>query len=83
MIIGVDYAVIWGLLAFLLDFVPYVGPLLAAIPGVLLALVQLGVGHALLAILAYACINACIPFWNPGSWPKGSAGCRRWSYSYP
>ena len=74
MIIGVDYAVIWGLLAFLLHFVPYVGPLLAAIPGVLLALVQLGVGHALLAILAYSCVNAVIAILEPRLMAEGIGG---------
>lgn len=56
-IIGVDYAVLWGLLAFLLNFVPTVGSLIAAVPAVLLALVQLGIGHAGLTLVGFAVVN--------------------------
>jgi predicted PurR-regulated permease PerM len=73
-IIGVDYAVIWGLLAFLLNFVPYVGPLLAAIPAVLLALIQLGIGHALLTVLGYTCVNAAIGILEPRLMAGGAGG---------
>ena len=37
-ILGVPYPALMGALAFALDIVPYVGPIAAAIPGVLLAL---------------------------------------------
>ena len=56
-ILGVDYAVMWGLLAFLLNFVPNVGSLIAAVPAVLLALLQLGVSGALLTAAGYGVIN--------------------------
>lgn len=39
---GVDFPLLWGMLAFLLNFVPTIGSIIAAIPPVLLALVQLG-----------------------------------------
>lgn len=39
-IIGVDFAVTWGALAFFLNFIPTVGSLLASIPPILVALVQ-------------------------------------------
>ena len=60
MLIGVDYASLWGLLAFLLNFVPALGSLLAAIPPVLLATVQLGVGHAIITALVYIVINVFV-----------------------
>mgnify|MGYP005989045895 FL=1 len=41
-LIGVDYPFLWGMLAFLLNFIPNLGSLLAAIPPVILALIQLG-----------------------------------------
>ena len=41
-ILGVDYPVLWGLVAFLLNYVPNIGSIIAAVPAVLLALVPLG-----------------------------------------
>ncbi|UCE54388.1 MAG: AI-2E family transporter [Desulfobacterales bacterium] len=40
LLIGVDFAVTWGALAFFLNFIPTVGSILASIPPILLALVQ-------------------------------------------
>lgn len=40
--LGVRYAPLWGLLAFLLNFVPNIGAFLSAIPPILLALLQGG-----------------------------------------
>ncbi|MCB1866775.1 MAG: AI-2E family transporter [Chromatiales bacterium] len=48
-ILKVDFALLWGLLAFALNFVPTIGSILAAVPAVLLALVQLGPATALYA----------------------------------
>lgn len=56
-ILGVDYAVLWGLIAFLLNFVPTVGSFIAAVPAVLLALVQLGLGSAGLTLLGFVVVN--------------------------
>ncbi len=56
-ILGVDYFVLWGMLAFLLNFVPTLGSIIAAVPAVLLAVVQLGVGEALLAGLGFLAVN--------------------------
>ncbi len=57
---GLDYAVLWGVLAFFLNFVPNIGSLLAAIPAVLLAVVQLGFAQAIWIALAYVTINTVI-----------------------
>lgn len=56
-ILGVDFPVLWGFLAFLLHYVPNVGFLIAAIPAVLLTLIQLGIGSASLAAAGYLVIN--------------------------
>lgn len=56
-IIGVDFPVLWGLLAFLLNFVPNIGSIIAAVPAVLLALIQLGPGAALVTTACYLSIN--------------------------
>jgi len=56
-VIGVDYPLLWGLVAFLFNFVPNIGSIIAAVPALLLALVQLGGGDALLAGLGYLIAN--------------------------
>lgn len=56
-ILGVDYPLLWGMLAFLFNFVPNIGSIISAIPAVLLAFLQLGPGSALLAALGYLVIN--------------------------
>lgn len=47
-ILGVQFPVLWGFLAFLLHYIPNIGAIIAAIPAALMALVQLGMGKALL-----------------------------------
>jgi predicted PurR-regulated permease PerM len=59
-IIGVDYPVLWGLVAFLLNYIPNIGSIIAAVPAVLLAFIQLGVIHALFAVLGYLVVNGVI-----------------------
>jgi predicted PurR-regulated permease PerM len=53
LILGVQYPVLWGTLVFLLNFVPNIGSIIAAVPVILLALVQLGMGPALLTALGF------------------------------
>ncbi len=60
LVLGVDYAIMWGLLAFLFNFVPTVGSILAAVPAVLLALVQVGPLTALWAALGYLAVNTIV-----------------------
>lgn len=56
-LIGVDFSLLWGLLAFLFNFVPNIGSIIAAVPAVLLALVLGGLNTALLAVLGYLVVN--------------------------
>ena len=58
--LGVDNAQLWGVMAFLLNYVPNIGSIIAAVPAVLLALVQLGMGTALLVAAGYLVINIII-----------------------
>jgi AI-2 transport protein TqsA len=60
LILGVDYPVLWGTLSFLLNYVPNIGAIIAALPVVLLALVQLGVGSALLTVLGFAVVHIVV-----------------------
>jgi predicted PurR-regulated permease PerM len=56
-ILGVDFPVLWGFLAFLLHYVPNIGFIIAAVPAVLLTLIQLGPGTAALATAGYLVID--------------------------
>jgi len=56
-VVGLDFPVLWGLLAFILNFIPNFGSLMAAIPAVMLALVQLGPRAAGIVILGYVVVN--------------------------
>ncbi len=59
-IIGVDYPILWGLIAFLMNYIPNIGSLLAAIPAVLLALIQIGPYGALWTGVGYLAVNVII-----------------------
>jgi AI-2 transport protein TqsA len=56
-ILGVDYPVLWGFLAFLLHYVPNMGIIIAAIPAVLLTFLQLGIGPAVLVAVSYFAVG--------------------------
>jgi predicted PurR-regulated permease PerM len=56
-VLGVDFPAMWGMLAFLLNFVPTIGSIIAAVPAVMLALVQLGINDALMATAGYMAVN--------------------------
>jgi len=56
-VIGVDFPLLWGLLAFLLNYVPNIGSIIAAIPAVLLTIVQLGPTHAVAAATGFLLVN--------------------------
>jgi AI-2 transport protein TqsA len=58
--LGLDFAVLWALLAFFLNFVPFVGSILMAAPAVLLALVQTDLQTTLLVALGYLAVNVVI-----------------------
>ena len=56
-LIGVDFPLVLGLLAFLLNYIPNIGSIIAAIPAVLLALLELGTGSAVGVAVGYFAIN--------------------------
>lgn len=58
--IGVDFALFWGFLAFVLNYVPSIGSFFAAVPALLVALLQLGPGPAAMLALVYITINVVI-----------------------
>ncbi|GIU09963.1 AI-2E family transporter [Shewanella morhuae] len=56
-IIGVDYALLWAVVAFLFNYIPNIGSIIAAIPAVLLAFIQLGPAAAGATTLLYVGVN--------------------------
>ncbi|MCF8035646.1 MAG: AI-2E family transporter [Desulfobacteraceae bacterium] len=59
-VLGLDFALLWGLLAFLLNYVPNIGSIIAAVPPVLLALAQLGLWPAALCSAGFVAVNVAI-----------------------
>jgi predicted PurR-regulated permease PerM len=57
MFLGVDFAILWGVIAFLLSFIPNVGFILALIPPTILALLEFGWARALIVVIGYILIN--------------------------
>jgi len=57
LIIGVDYPLLWAVLAFALNFIPTIGSIIALIPPVLLTIIQFGFGKALIVLIGYVVIN--------------------------
>ena len=55
--IGLDFPLLWAMLAFLLNYVPTIGSIIAAVPAVLLALVQLGAPEATATVIGFVGIN--------------------------
>ena len=58
--IGTDYAFLWGVMAFMFNFIPNIGSIIAAVPAVLITLVQLGSFSALLVTVLYTAVNIII-----------------------
>jgi predicted PurR-regulated permease PerM len=55
--LGVDFFVLWALLAFLLNYIPNIGSIIAAVPAVILTFLQLGIGHASAVIALFVGVN--------------------------
>ncbi len=56
-VIGVDFALFWGFLAFVLNYIPTFGSIIAAVPAVSVALLQLGVGPASALGVVFIVVN--------------------------
>jgi AI-2 transport protein TqsA len=57
---SVDYPVLWGLVAFLFNFIPNIGSILAAIPATLLCLIQYGIWPAVFLATGYVGLNLIV-----------------------
>lgn len=57
LIIGVDYPLLWALIAALMNYIPNIGSIIAALPAVLFALIQLGLGGAIWTLASFMVVN--------------------------
>lgn len=55
--IGLDHAIMWGLIAFFLNYIPNIGSIIASIPAIIIALIQFNFYYALLVALIYLIVN--------------------------
>jgi AI-2 transport protein TqsA len=60
LILGVDYALLWGLLAWFMGYIPSIGFIIALIPPVLMAYAEFGLPTALIVAVGYILINGGI-----------------------
>jgi predicted PurR-regulated permease PerM len=56
-LVGVDFALLWGVLLAVMSFVPAVGMLIAAVPPIILAFLEHGLGGALLVMAGFVVIT--------------------------
>ncbi|MBT8397432.1 MAG: AI-2E family transporter [Gemmatimonadetes bacterium] len=56
-VLDLDFPILLGLLAFVLNYVPTIGSIIASVPAMLLGLIQVGPGHALLVGVGYVLVN--------------------------
>jgi AI-2 transport protein TqsA len=64
--LGVDFAVLWGLLAWFMGYIPSIGFIIALIPPVLLAYAQYGLQTAIIVLIGYILINGGVQnFYQP------------------
>jgi len=60
LMIGTDYPFLWAVLAFMLNFIPNIGSIIAAVPAVLLTLVGLDAMSAIMVVILYVVVNIVI-----------------------
>ncbi len=66
MFLGVDFAVLWGMLAWFMGYIPSIGFIIALIPPVILAYAQYGLPTALVVLVGYVLINGGVQnFYQP------------------
>jgi predicted PurR-regulated permease PerM len=62
LVLGVPYAILWGVVSFLFSFVPNIGFIIALIPPTLLALFDGGIGPAIGVVAGYVAINLAFDY---------------------
>ncbi len=59
-VVGVDFPVLWGLVAFVLNYIPVVGSIIAAVPAVLLGCISLSWVAVFCLALGYIVVNTAV-----------------------
>lgn len=59
-LLGVEFPILLGVLAFALNYIPNIGSFVASLPGILLALAEFGLGTAVITAGGYVIINVGI-----------------------
>ncbi len=59
-VLGIDFPALWGLLAFLLNYIPNLGSIIAAVPPIILAALQRGPATLIAVAAGYLAINIVI-----------------------
>jgi predicted PurR-regulated permease PerM len=59
-VMGVHSAILWGILTFLLGYIPYIGLIIAAVPAIFFAWLQFGVWGAVAVIAAICVLNLIV-----------------------
>jgi AI-2 transport protein TqsA len=59
-VMGVHAAVLWGVMTFLLSYIPYIGLVIAALPAIFFAWLQFGIWGAIAVIVVVAILNALV-----------------------
>ncbi|RPI71518.1 MAG: AI-2E family transporter [Ignavibacteriales bacterium] len=57
MLYGIDFAIVWGLLTFFLNYIPNIGSLIATIAPILVSLLEYGFGFTTISLSALLLIN--------------------------
>lgn len=61
--LGVEFALLWGFVAFLMNFIPYIGSIVAAVPAVIVAFIQFGPSTTVLWVIgAYLVVNIVVNY---------------------
>lgn len=60
LLLGIDYPLLWGVLAFFLSYIPYIGLFTAMIPPTLLALAEFGWLQAAVVVVGITALNLTI-----------------------
>ena len=59
-VLGIDFPIFWGLVAFFLHYIPSIGGFIASVPTVLIAAIQFGPGKGLLVAIGYLVISTVL-----------------------